>query len=496
MMKTLSWMEALSLVALLSNAALFIPQAWQLFRAGTARGISLPTFGGFLIIQSILLSYGLYQHDWVLSLGYALSLCTCSPIVGLTLYYRKTQPKAESLEQSLHILETIIALMPGHVYWIDPQGRYLGCNDEQAQSAGLSHRRQIKGLFNQDLPWNHLSTQPEAMDRVNQQVMHSGQPLVIEEAATLQDGTQKIFLSHKVPLRYQGHILGMVGISVDISTLKQTQIALKNAKEQAEVANQAKMEFLYNIQHDMRTPLTGILAFAQWLDLQTHVEIKILKPYTHSLQTATIQLLAFLNQTLAFVEMAEVTHPLRHQAFYLKQTVQTILELNQLVALQKKLHFSYRYDPAIPEPCISDPIRIYKILLELTSNALKFTPTGSVTITLDWMAQPDRSGVLCLGVEDTGIGIAPEHHEAIFGRFKRLHPSGQRLDYPGLGLGLAIVKQLVDELGGTIQVQSALNQGTHLCCMIPYPGHADEAPPISCQPKLTTDNRNCHAKTI
>lgn len=112
MIQTLSWMEALSLVALLSNATLFIPQAWQLFQSGSATGISLPTFSGFLLIQSILLSYGLYQHDWVLSLGYGLSLCTCSPIVVLTLYYRRIQPKGQSLEQSLHILETIIALMP------------------------------------------------------------------------------------------------------------------------------------------------------------------------------------------------------------------------------------------------------------------------------------------------------------------------------------------------------------------------------------------------
>ena len=146
--------------------------------------------------------------------------------------------------------------MPGHVYWKDKNGVYLGCNNRQARVLGLQYGYEIVGKTDFDLPWGE--NKAAMFQRNDKHIMETGDTEIIEEEAQV-DGKNAIVLSHKSPMRNkQGEITGILGISIDISDRKKIEIDLQRAKELAEAASKAKTEFLENMRHDIRTPLTGI----------------------------------------------------------------------------------------------------------------------------------------------------------------------------------------------------------------------------------------------
>jgi len=252
--------EGICGVTLFMNALLFISQAIKIFKSKSTQGISLITFLGFLIIQLSVVLHGILHHDPILVVGYLLSMVTCGVVVILFYYYRNnTLLDNENLSE---MLESILSIMPGHLYWVGKDGTYLGCNENQAKSAGLNTRQDIKGKRNQDLPWNFNSqTLPEVLDQINQEVMETGKTLIVEEPAVLKDGTQRVFLSNKVPLRNkEGSIIGMVGISIDITDKKQMEAELILAKNKAKAVN------IKNMCQDVQPPLSDTVNFSELLE--------------------------------------------------------------------------------------------------------------------------------------------------------------------------------------------------------------------------------------
>jgi len=167
---------------------------------------------------------------------------------------------SELLEKDYY--EDILAHVPGHVYWLNKENIYLGCNDLHAKNAGLSSRHDVVGKRNSDMPWKD---QAEEIDALNIKAMKSGVPISREEHAVL-NGEKLIFLSQKVPMRNKsGEIIGILGISVDITEQKKLHTELQLAKNAADVANKAKTEFIANMSHDIRTPLSGVVGMSQLL---------------------------------------------------------------------------------------------------------------------------------------------------------------------------------------------------------------------------------------
>jgi two-component system, OmpR family, aerobic respiration control sensor histidine kinase ArcB len=546
-------MEGLFALALVMNALLFIPQALRLYKTRSSQGLSLFTFGGFLLIQGAILVHGLIHQDYLLSIGYLLSILSCGTVVVLIFLYHNPKPlfAAETFIQEfpgflywtdtkgrvlgsnlpitkdrqtlintgnsakiseyslpttqgiqhylchqsplhneageitgflglclditeikkislqrLAFLEQIIAWMPGHVYWVDAEGFYLGSNNNQAQSAGLSSRQEIVGKKNRDLPWNfNVGSLPETLDKTNLSVMQTRKPLVLEEPALLRDGTELIFLSHKVPMMDpQGEILGLLGISIDITERKKMEQALLLEKNKAEAANQAKTEFLENMRHDIRTALTGIVGISDLFERENNI------PKIHEMSTylshSAHELLRFLNEVLDSIEVANGYIPLVEKPFKFYETLKNLIALHQPLALKKGLTLQLNYDPVIPLSLIGDPIRIYRIVLELLANALKFTLKGKVSISTELAKKEAQKLVLKLWVRDTGIGIPVEKQAELFLPFKRLSPSSQGI-YQGLGLGLSAVKQFMDDIQGEIYLSSVVDQGTEVLCIIP-----------------------------
>ncbi len=355
-------------------------------------------------------------------------------------------------KNSLYLLERVLAVAPGNIYWKDNQGRFLGCNDNVAKIFNLAANQDIKGKTNSDLFAMDLAIQAEQAD---QAVMLKNIEQVFEEQGLDLNSQQATYLSRKVPLtNEQGQIIGIVGVSVDITERKRLENELIMAKEAAEQANEAKSEFLTNMGHDLRTPFSGILSMTNLL-YQTEQD-----PAKKELQQLIIisarRLLALLNDVMELSKLGG--NPILYSQFNIFNTVQEVVDL--FAAEIKSKQLTLLLDCKNME-LTSDKLRVTRIILNLMGNAIKFTHAGWVKLSVTVEAG------LKIIVEDSGIGIADSKLEVIFDRFSKLTPSNQQADYQGSGLGLYIAKQFAEELGGTISVTSQLNQGSCFTVKLP-----------------------------
>ncbi|MGC3903829.1 PAS domain-containing sensor histidine kinase, partial [Legionella pneumophila] len=365
-------------------------------------------------------------------------------------------------EQTQSTLENIVANMPGHVYWKDRNGVYLGCNNRQARSLGFQYGHEIVGKTDFDLPWGE--NKAELFQRNDKHIMEAGETEIIEEKAQV-DGKDAIVLSHKSPMRNkQGEITGLLGISIDISDRKKIETELHRAKELAEAASQAKTEFLENMRHDIRTPLTGIVGFSDII--KSEADNPNIKEYADNIIASSHALLDLMDEVLEAIRVSSGEIPKLKKKFILNRIVQHAMDLNKAKAASKRLDFSMEFDKDIPQYLIGDSVRIHRIVLELLANALNFTDSGSVKLTVTLASRQNREIIIKLMVQDSGMGIPKDKQQEIFLHFKRLTPSYKGI-YKGAGLGLSVIKQFIDDLDGEIYVDSALQQGSTFTCVIP-----------------------------
>ncbi|HQW57401.1 MAG TPA: PAS domain-containing sensor histidine kinase [Gammaproteobacteria bacterium] len=368
----------------------------------------------------------------------------------------------EAKEQADITLENIMDHLPGHIYWLDRNNVFLGCNAIQAKSAGVKNRSEMVGKTNYDMPWRD---QADAFNRVNNKVMTTGQEYSVEEIARQANGAEIVFLAKKVPLLDpKGNIIGILGISVDITQQKEAEKKLIEEKERAEAANRAKTEFLENMRHDIRTPLSGIAGFAELIKNET--DLNKLKHYFNQLVASSSELLRYLNEVLDAFNVASGAIPMLKKKFSFKTIIENVIKLHQTKANEKKLQLTHYVDSRIPAYLMGDHVRIYRIMLELIANALKFTEQGGISISASLAKKDGRDIVVRLEIADTGLGIPPEKQQGLFVTFKRLTPSYQGI-YKGAGLGLSIVKQFVDDLHGEVYIESESDKGAKFICLFP-----------------------------
>jgi two-component system, OmpR family, aerobic respiration control sensor histidine kinase ArcB len=379
-------------------------------------------------------------------------------------------PAEQSIQQTIQYYENIILQMPGHVYWLDTKARALGCNQNVLHMFGLKSVAQFKGLSFEEMgkicQWNAETIQSFKNDSLG--VLRTGDAkLNVEEPPIAnRDGKLTYFVTSRVPLFDANNaVVGVVGISIDITEQKKAEENLKLAKQKAEAANQAKTEFLENMRHDIRTPLSGIVGCAQIVKSEANNPETVVE-YAEYLIQSSEALLEFLNRVLEATKVATGEIPLLKNKFDLRKQLQAIVDLNKSLALKKNIELILEYDEKIPTYLIGAPVRIQRIVLELVTNALTFTQQGKVHVAAKLKKQETQRVIIAITISDTGIGMAADKQEEIFIRFRRLIPSYQGI-YKGLGIGLALVKQFIDDLGGEIYVKSQLNQGTTFTCLIP-----------------------------
>lgn len=363
-------------------------------------------------------------------------------------------------------LDNIIANLPGHVYWHDRNNVFLGCNDLQAKSAGLNSRMEIVGKTNRDMPWKD---QADTFDRVNNEVMETGKEYCVEESGILSDGRKITCLSKKVPMRDKnGEIVGIMGISFDITERKEMEEALRIAKEEAEAANNARMQFLARMQHDICGPVSGIVNAA--LLIKAEKNNKTVQQKTDSIITTAQALLEFVTDLLrdAMLEKGITgTVPIRSFPFNFLSVLQTVINLHTASLGNKKLDFRAYVDKSIPARLVGDPIRLKNVISELVNNAIKYTERGSIKVYAAHVKNIFQESIIRVEVEDTGPGMPLEQQRQIFDREFRPEREPEKI-YQGFGLGLKNTIDTVLEVGGEIYLESALNKGSRFICFFPF----------------------------
>ena len=361
-------------------------------------------------------------------------------------------------------LDYIVNNIPHFVFWKDVEAVFLGCNKKFSDSVKFKSPEDVIGKTDYDMPWKKEESDTYIAD--DKLVMESGIPkLNYEERQRQADGSERTMLVSKVPMYGDDdQIIGVLGIYTDITERKKMEADLLHAKERAEAASHAKSMFLANMSHDIKTPIAGIVSTAEYL-MHTMQDSED-KSRADDIVQSGLRLLDLMIELIE-ISRLDVQETTGSQIrFSLKQLIKEIVQLIKPAMSDKQLILDQKYDNKIPQYLVGNRWHLFRILLNLVSNAIKFTKAGKITIGAQLAKQKEQEAIIKISIKDTGIGIPKGKEAIIFEQFSRLTPSYEGI-YKGSGLGLYIVKQFVESMDGEIYVESEEGKGSTFICVIP-----------------------------
>ena len=371
------------------------------------------------------------------------------------------QRSEQTLKALAASLQEIIQMMPIGLFIKDAQGRVTLANSACAAQFDLSEER---------------LNEHAQRDR---EVLAAG--LLIDEVGTLQNRasgrTQHVRTIRKPVLGAHGESEYLIGMVLDISASVESERQLRElnehleervlkrtgqldlAKKVAEEASLAKGQFLANMSHEIRTPMNGVIGMA-YLALKTDLNARQ-RDYIEKIRFAGEHLLGIIDDILDFSKIEAGMLELETVAFTLDHVIETVTTVVAPKAATKELALVFEIDPGLPRALQGDPLRLGQVLINYTTNAIKFSERGSVTVRVQ-QADAGANAQTCLlrfEVCDTGIGLSREEAGKLFQSFQQADTSITR-EYGGTGLGLAICKQLAQLMGGAVGVESEPGRGS------------------------------------
>jgi len=335
----------------------------------------------------------------------------------------------------------------GQRYWLAPHWRQmLGYSEEEVPS---ERNALLKLIHPDDVP-----AQKQAFKRC----LEGKAPYDIEFRVLMRNGEYRWFRSRGACEQdAQGQPVRVSGALQDVTERRQYQLALIKATEAAAAANRAKSEFLANMSHEIRTPMNGVIGMTELL-LDTPLDPQQ-RDYTDTIRDSAAALLTVINDILDFSKIEAGRLDLESIEMDLRDTVEDVARLLAMQAHTKTLELTAHVDPAVPDLVKGDPARLRQILVNLGSNALKFTEKGEVAIDLRVAAADERGTLIRCEVRDTGVGIPKARQDSLFQPFSQVDASTTRR-YGGTGLGLSIVRRLAELMGGEAGVESTPGAGS------------------------------------
>lgn len=347
---------------------------------------------------------------------------------------------------------------------ISPEGKITDMNEAMVKVTGIP-REKIKGT-----DFKEYFTDPQKASEVYQEVFEKG--FVADYPLTIKDhNLTDVLFNGSIYKDDRGNVLGAVIVARDITEQKKNEKELMEAKvfaefateiaevakEKAEDAVKSKQQFLSNMSHEIRTPMNAIIGFTKVV-LKTDLTDKQ-REYLDAIKISGDALIVLINDILDLAKVDAGKMTFEKTPFKMESSISSMLHLFEIKIQEKNLKLIKNYDQRIPEILIGDPIRLHQIILNLVSNALKFTNEGSITVDVKLLEENEEKVSVEFSVKDTGIGIVNYKLEKIFENFQQASSGTSRL-YGGTGLGLAIVKQLVESQGGKIEVISEIMEGS------------------------------------
>jgi PAS domain S-box-containing protein len=367
------------------------------------------------------------------------------------------------IERQFTLMQALIDTIPNPIFYKGADTRFFGCNKAYEQVFGI-RREQFVGKRVLDLEYlpepDRIAYQAE-----DEAVIASAGSRSRELPMVFADGkTHDTLYSVTGFANRDGTPGGLVGLIVDITPLKTAEREAQQARAAAEAAAAAKAEFLANMSHEIRTPMNAILGML-YLALKTDLAPNQ-RNYLSKAQNAASALLGIINDILDFSKVEAGKLDIEQAEFGLDSVLEQLKDTIGMQAEQKGIEFLIRYDVNIPYRLIGDPLRIGQVLLNLCSNAVKFTDEGEVELAFQSLNAGGKELTLQISVRDTGIGMSAEVQSLLFNKFTQADQSTTRR-FGGTGLGLAICKHLVELMGGRIWVEdSQPGKGTTMCCTL------------------------------
>ena len=372
-------------------------------------------------------------------------------VIGLLAIARDITKRKE-IERELALqtamLTTLFDSIPDFIFVKDLDFRYIQCNKSFLEHLGF---RKEDIIGKDDLGGLHLNPKlVEGYREWDRKVMKEGRRFMLEERIPGADGTEPLYETVKAPLALDGEVIGLLGISHDITRRKEME-------ETALSASRSKSAFLANMSHEIRTPMNSIMGFSE-LALDGEVSPKT-KDYLYKIQTNAEWLLQIINDILDISKVESGKMELEKIPFDLHELFTSCRTLIMPKAVEKGIDMLFYAEPSVGRIPLGDPTRLRQVLVNLLSNAIKFTNAGIVKVIAEIKEKTEKTVTIRFEIKDSGIGMTEEQIDKIFDPFTQAE-TGTTRQYGGTGLGLSITKNIVELMGGKLSVESAVGIGS------------------------------------